>query len=184
MSRPIAQWLIVMAAAASLTFSLASAAEAPKGLTTYQMEGKVGPYKVGMSLLVRDHVEFAGGHYYYANKLADIQLDGRVDGENLTLQEQGGGVFALHLVSNDSAKGQNLNFYNSTGLQGVWTKGDKTLPVALQFTASYEGSARTPWYSDVTDEPDAAFEDRAKKFLQAVIAGDKASAARLVCPIR
>lgn len=188
MSRPMTQARIVMMAALSLTFaalSTAFGAEAPKGLATVRMEGKIGPYPVGVNLLVRDYVQFAEGHYFYANKLLDIRLDGRVEGENVTLEEPGGGAFHLHFVSNDSAKGQSLNFYNSTGLQGVWTKGDKTLPVTLGFSTVYDGPARTRWYADVTNESDAVFEARVRKFLRAVIADDKGAAAGLVSyPLR
>lgn len=152
----------------------------PKGLSTKQMEGKVGPYVVGMNLLLHDHVAFSSGHYFYASKLVDIPLKGRIEGESVTLEEPDGGVFHLRLVSNGSAKGQVLTFYTSTGLEGSWTKGSKTLPVVLQFTTGYDGPPRARRYSHVTSESDAAFERRVQAFLRAVLSGDKKGAAQLV----
>jgi hypothetical protein len=179
----ITQTVSATMAACALSFALApvmSAAEVPKGLSTYRMEGKIGPYSIGLNLLVRDNVDFADGHYFYASKMLDIPLEGHVDGEDINLQERGGGIFHLHLVSNDSAKGEKLTFYNSTGLQGTWTRGAKTYPVTLQITSAFDGPVPTPWYSDVTKEPDAAFEARVRRFLRAVIAGNKGATANAV----
>jgi hypothetical protein len=168
---------------ATATFARASsvsAMEAPKGLSTHEMEGKIGPYAIGMNLLVRDYAEVVGGHYFYASKLLNIPLNGQVAGEKVTLKEPNGGVFHLHLVTNDPTARRPLNFYYSTGLEGTWTQGAKTLPVTLGFTTEYDGNGPTRWYSEVTDEPDAVFEGRVRTFLQAVIAGDKARAASFV----
>src|SRR5207247_7572780 len=44
----------------------------------------------------------------------------------------------------------------------------------------YDGPSPTRWYSDVTNEPDSAFESRVRNFLRAVNSGDKAGAANLV----
>jgi hypothetical protein len=157
----------------------------PKGLSTYEMEGRLGPYQVGMNILVRDYAEFVSGHYFYASKLLDIPLKGKIEGEMVTLQEPGGGVFHLHLRSNETAKSRPLNFYISTGLKGSWTQGSKTLPVSLGFTAGYDGPSPTRWYSNVTNESDSAFESRVRNFLRAVNSGDKASTANLVSyPLR
>jgi len=165
--------------------SSASAEAPPKGLSTVGMEGKVGAYPIGMQLTVRDHVQLVSGHYFYAKRLTDIPLTGHMDGQTLTLREPGGGAFRLHLVSNDSARGQTLTFYNSTGLAGTWTQGARTLPVTIGFSTSHAGPPRARHYGDITDEPDAAFEARAGQFLTAVVRGDRAAAASAVSyPLR
>ncbi len=163
---------------ALIPWSAARAAEGPDALETVQLEGKVGPYRVGMTLVVRDHTRIEGGHYFYASKLTDIPLDGQAEDETVTLQEPGGGAFRLHLVSNDSARGQALTFYNSTGLQGDWALGAKTLPVALAMTSGRFGPLPVHWYEDVTEDADTVYEARVRTFLHAVITGDRAAAAR------
>jgi hypothetical protein len=176
--------------AAGLALSLvavssASAEDPPKGLSTFGVSGKIGTYPVGMQLTVRDHRQFVSGHYFYAKTLTDIPLTGGVDGETLTLKEPGGGTFSLHLVSNDSARGQTLNFYNSTGLAGTWTQNARTLPVTLGFSTAYDGGPRERHYGEITDQSDAAFEARAGKFLKAAARGDRAAAADAVSyPLR
>ena len=170
-------------AAASALAAIAS--DPPKGLQTVELEGKVGPYTVGMNLLVSDNTAIAGGHYFYASKSADIPLDGRAVGEKVILREPSGGVFDLHLVSNGSAVGQPLNFYISTGLRGTWTKAGKTIPATFGFTTIYEGHGPKRWYSDVTNETDGAFERRVRTFLRAVMTNDKTTAVNFVSyPLR
>lgn len=172
----------------ALTLALAfgaSAEDPPKGLSTVGMSGKVGAYPIGMQLTVRDNVQFVSGHYFYAKQLTDIPLTGRMDGGTLALKEPGGGTFRLRLVSNASARGQVLTFYNSTGLSGTWTQGAKTLPVEIGFSTAYDGPPRARHYSEVTDEPDAAFEARVGKFLKAAASGDRKAAADAVSyPLR
>jgi hypothetical protein len=181
---PLKALALGLALTLGLAFS-AVAGDPPKGMTTYELQGKVGPYPVGASITVEDHVRFVEGHYFYASKLADIPLTGKVDGETVTFEEPGGGVFRLHLVTNSATKQRPLTFYTSTGLQGTWAQGGKTLPVTLGFGGVYDGGAPTRWYADVTDEPDAAFEARVRKFRTAVLAGDKAGAAAAVSyPLR
>jgi hypothetical protein len=165
--------------------SSASAEDPPKGLSTFGVSGKVGTYPVGMQLTVRDHRQFVSGHYFYAKTLTDIPLTGGVDGETLTLKEPGGGTFRLHLVSNDSARGQTLTFYNSTGLAGTWTQNAKTLPVTLGFSTAYDGGPRERHYGEITEQSDAVFEARAGQFLRAATRGDRAAAADAVSyPLR
>ena len=127
--------LAIKAAALGLAVTLALAPNAgaedpPKGLSTFGMSGKVGTYPIGMQLTVRDHRDVVSGHYFYVKTLSDIPLAASMDGGALTLKEPGGGAFRLYLVSNASARGQALTFYNSTGLAGTWTQGAKTLPVS------------------------------------------------------
>jgi hypothetical protein len=177
--------VLALNGAANAFASATPAVDPPKGLSTYEMEGKIGPYVVGMNVLVRDHTQFVSGHYFYGSKLSDIPLKGHIEGDAVTLQEPGGGVFHLHLVTNEASKSRPLNFYISTGLEGSWSQGGKTLPVRLGFTTGYDGPSPTRWYSDVTHESDSAFESRVRSFLKAVNSGDKASAANLVSyPLR
>jgi hypothetical protein len=180
----------VVALGLAMTLALArplsaGAEDPPKGLSTVGMNGKVGTYPIGMQLTVRDQRDFVSGHYFYVKALTDIPLTGAMDGGTLTLREPGGGAFRLHLVSNASARGQVLSFYNSTGLAGTWTQGAKTLPVEISFSTSYDGPPRARHYGEITDEPDAAFEARAGKFLKAAVRGDRGAAAEAVSyPLR
>ncbi len=179
----IAAAIAVVLAAFALAGPVAAQTAPPKGVTSMELIGTIGPYRVGANLTNQDYVQFVAGHYFYATKLADIPLTGRMDGESLTLSEPGGGVFRLHLVSNGSAAGQPLNFYNSTALEGTWTSGKTVLPVKLGL--SYGAPPQGPYYADVTTEPDAAFEARARRFLQGAITGDRAEAAAAVSyPLR
>jgi len=172
--------LPLFAALIALTASAALAATPPKGVETLELAGKVGGRAVGMNLTVRDYLTIDQGHYFYAGPLADIPLVAKVDGEAVSLTEPGGGVFSLHFVSNGSAKGEALNFYNSTGLQGTWTRGATSLPVSLGFDWSFPDGKQRPWYSGATDEPDALFEARAQRFVRGALAGDRAMTARAV----
>ena len=177
--------VMIKAAAFGLAIALAFASSAgagnpPKGLNTIDMSGKVGAYPVGMELTVRDRRDFVSGHYFYVRTLINIPLTGRMEGDTLVLQEPDGGAFRLHLVSNVPGRKEALTFYNSTGLAGTWTQGDKTLPVEIGFTASYDGPPRERLYEEVTAEPDAVFEARVGRFLKAVVAGDRATAAQWV----
>ena len=181
----VAGWLALCPLSVVVASETPVVTETPKGLETLQMAGVVGPYRVGVTLIVRDQVEIEDGRYYYVSKLADIPLQGHAEGQKVTLQEPGGGVFHLHLVTNDSGRGQPLTFYNSTGLQGDWTQGAKTLPVRFTFVSSRSGPMPDRWYEGVSDESDAAFERRVRTFLHAVIAGDRVAAAGAVSyPLR
>lgn len=150
-----------------------------EGLWTRQLEGRIGPYPIGMQLQIRDSVRLEGGHYFYAKHLTNIPLDGRIDGDQVTLKGADGGVFKLHFVNGMGNPGEPLNAYNSTGLAGVWTHGGRTLPVELSFDWGRKG-APTRLYDAVTDASDAEFEAMVRKFLDAVRRGDRAGAAALV----
>lgn len=160
--------------------ALAAAAPPPRdGLQTRQLDGSIGPYRIGMQLRVRDYVQLEGGHYFYVKHLTNIPLEGRIEGDQLILKGQDGGVFKLHLVNPTRNPGEPLNFYNSTGLAGVWTHGGRTLPVELRFDWMRKG-APTRLYEFITDASDAEFEAMVRKFLEAVRRGDRAGAAALV----
>lgn len=177
--------LMIKAAALGLAMTLAlwtsaGAQDAPKGLGTWGLSGKVGAYPVGMQVTVRGGRDFVSGHYFYVRTLIDIPLTGGMEGDTLTLKEPSGGVFRLHFVSNVPGRKETLNFDNSTSLSGTWTQGAKTLPVEIGLDSEYGGGRRERHYEQVTDEPDAVFEARVGGFLKAVLKGDRATAARFV----
>jgi hypothetical protein len=172
-------------ALAALLTTLATLAHAdtpaPDGsVSTTELAGTVGPYRVGASLTIKDYRSFVEGHYFYATTLANIPLTGTEDGPNLTLTEPGGGVFHLTLQSNGSQGAEALTFYTSTALVGTWTKDGKTLPVKLGFDFELPGGVDDGIYHDVTDEPALAYEAKVQRFLKAAIAGDKAGASAWV----
>jgi hypothetical protein len=142
--------------------------------------GTVGQSRIGMTLLVDAGGAITGGHYFYGNDLKDIPLTAGTQGTGIMLFEPGGGQFALRFKGNGSEAGKPLNFHNSVGLEGRWMKHDGSYPVALQMQQSSEAAADARWYGECTSESDAAFEARVQGFYKAVLAGDRASAARYV----
>ncbi|HEV2710632.1 MAG TPA: hypothetical protein VGU67_10495 [Edaphobacter sp.] len=142
--------------------------------------GMVGQSRIGMTLLVNATGAITGGHCFYASDLKDIPLTAGTQGAGIMLFEPGGGQFALRFKGNGSEAGKPLDFRNSVGLEGRWMKQDGSYPVALQMQQSSEAAANARWYEDVTSESDAAFEARVQGFYKAVLAGDRASAARYV----
>lgn len=163
----------------------ARAEEPPKGISTFEVQGSVGRYRVGASLTVRDHVAFVAGHYFYASRLIDIPLTGGWEGDTLILGEPDGGVFRLELFTNVATRERPLTFYNSVGLRGTWTRNGKTLPVTLDFQTVYDGPVKQRRYETVTDDSDAAFEALVKGFLGDLLAGRRDAAARAVSyPLR
>ncbi|MGP8025515.1 MAG: hypothetical protein ACLPJJ_02185 [Acidocella sp.] len=173
--------LFVMAFVCLTLPSLAYGQPGLQGLWTLELLGSVGPYPVGVNITERDGKQFFAGHYFYASQCKNILLIGKVDGEAVTLTEPDGGVMHLHFVTNSTTPaGTVLDFYTFTGLQGTWTKGQVTLPVRLGFGAIYPGFYIGPWYRYVTDEPDAVFEARVRRFLNGVQTGNKAEAASAI----
>ena len=166
-------WLVLAAALAS------GPAWAGDNSGTYEMDGTIGPYRVGAQMTVSDG-QFVAGHYFYATQLKDIPLTGAAAGAHLTLSEPGGGVFQLTLKGNGGVGGDGSSFSTSVGLVGTWTQGAKTLPVNLGFGEVDPGGPPNPRYADVTTDSDAAFEARVTRLLHAVLSGDKAGAAALV----
>jgi len=156
-------------------------------LSTMTYEGTLGAQRIGLTLAVRQGKVIPKSHYFYAKYLKDIPLSGRADRE-ISLQEPGGGTFALRFRGNGSNGSAPLNFDNSVGLEGRWTgKDGKSFPVMLS-NVSDPGQGALPgtrWYRDVTDKSDAAFEAQVQGFYKAVLAGDRAGAARYVSfPLR
>lgn len=142
--------------------------------------GMVGQSRIGMALVINAAGTVIGGHYFYVKDLKDIPLKIGTQGSGIILFEPEGGQFALRFKGNGSTAGKPLNFENSAGLEGRWMKNDSSYPVSLQMEDSFRGPANARWYQDVTSESDAAFEARVQNFYQAVLAGDRVSAARYV----
>jgi hypothetical protein len=152
--------------------TMAGVAQA-QDVETWSLSGTVGTHAVGMQLTTGKGATFAASHYFYDSQLKDIPLTGAETGASVTLKEPGGGVFHLTLQGG-------ANFGAANGLTGTWTQGSQTLPVKLSLDGASTGGAPGHIYADVTKESDAAFEARVRKFLSAVLAGNKAVAASAV----
>lgn len=155
-----------------------------QGMSLYGYAGTLGANRIGMTLDVSGGT-ITGGHYFYARYLKDIALKGSVQNGELTLTGDDGSTFHLKFRSNGSEKGQPLTFENSAGLAGTWTANGRLFMVKLEPGGVSQAPADGRWYSQVTDESDAAFEARAQAFYRAVLADDRAAAAKYVSyPLR
>jgi len=161
------------------TLAALIAVAVPARADTYEMVGTVGTHPVGAALTIAGD-RFTSGHYFYASQVKNIPLTGSQDGTSLTLTEPGGGVFRLKLQGNGGVGGDGSSFSTSVALVGTWTQGAEVLPVKLGFDWNFQGDPADGMYHEVTTEPDAAYEARVGGFLKAVLAGDKAGAAKLV----
>lgn len=145
--------------------------------------GTLGTQRIGMTLIVKkDGTILPGSHYFYQKHLTDIPLTGTAR-SNVTLEEPGGGTFALQFKGNGTNGHDPLTFNNSVALTGAWsgTHG-KRFPVTLSGGGG-AGPADPPgtrWYQNVSRQSDAAFEAIAQRFYTAVMAGDRVGAAREV----
>jgi hypothetical protein len=142
--------------------------------------GVAGQSRIGMTLIVNAAGAITGGHYFYADDLKDIPLQAGTQGSGIILFDPEGGQFALRFKGNGSEARKALDFHNSVGMEGRWMKNDGSYPVKLQMQQSSQGPANARWYEDVTSESDAVFEARVQNFYKAVLAGDRATAARYV----
>jgi hypothetical protein len=166
-----------------LVLGTAQAQEAGSA-TQISYEGNLGPARIGLTVVVKSGV-VSGGHYFYAKYLTDIPLTGSIQPGVLALKGQDGGAFALKFVGNGSEAGKPLDFENSVGLEGTWSKDGKSLPVKLTAGGQSQAPATGRWYEMVTDQSDAAFEAKVQGFYKAAFAGDHAAAARNVSfPLR
>jgi hypothetical protein len=166
-------------------FLAAGEAAAQDAANQISYEGTLGPARIGLTLVVKSGNMIAGGHYFYTRYLTDIPLTGSMQSGGLTLRGKDGGAFALKFVGNGSDGGKPLDFNNSVGLEGTWAGGAKTLPVKLSMGGQSPLPASGRWYEMVTGQSDAAFEARVQGFYKAVLAGDRAAAARFVSfPLR
>jgi len=105
----------------------------PKGVEDFGMKGTIGPYPIAVIVRVRDEVQIIAAHYSYASKKVPIPLTNHIQGDEVILQEPGGGTFQLHFVTGDPSAKKPLTFWTSTGLTGSWTKNGKSLPVRIGF---------------------------------------------------
>ena len=158
----------------------------PSGsVETNELSGTLGPYRVGMNLTIRDDRAFVAGHYFYSSSLKDIPMTGGMEGERLTLREPGGGVFDLHLVTSDKTAKPPLTFDTSTGLEGSWTQGTRTLPVKLQTAWSRRLDQPKRLYASVDARSDAAVEAVVRRFQRGVVTGDhELTASAVAFPLR
>jgi hypothetical protein len=76
--------------------------------------------------------------------------------------------------------GDGGNMATSVGAAGTWTQGGQVLPVKLSMDSAYAGAPSGHPYADVTSASDTVFEAQVKRFLDAVLAGNKPAAAALV----
>jgi hypothetical protein len=178
-------WAAIAAIAGAAAFAGPAWANPPSpapndSQQTYELDGTVGTHGVGMALTIDGGSKFDIGHYFYNSQLKNIPLTGSVDGKTVTLTEPGGGVFHLTMKGNGGAGGEGTSFETSTEFDGTWTQGAQTLPVKLGMDTAYAGAPSAHRYQDVTTESDVAFEARVKRFLDAVLAGDKQTAAATV----
>jgi len=160
-------------------------AQDASGATQISYEGTLDTARIGLTVVVKDGNTITGGHYFYAKYLTDIPLTGAMQASALTLKGQDGETFSLKFTGNGSEGGKPLDFSNSVGLKGTWSNGAKTLPVKLSAVGQSTVPASGRWYEMVTDKSDAAFEAMVQGFSKAVLAGDKAAAAKYVSfPLR
>ena len=173
--------IMLATTAGAIAIGLASAAMAQRGdLQTYELSGEVGTHAIGMSLTIEGAARFDVGHYFYVSQLMDIPLTGSENGPTFTLTEPGGGVFRLRLFGNGGVGGDGRDMATSVRASGTWTQGGRTLPVNLSIESDYAGPPNGHLYADVTSASDAAFEAQVKRFLDAVLAGNRSAAGALV----
>jgi len=171
-----------LALGAALALAVVATAQAQAqiqdtGTNRIRYTGTLGSARIGLALLVKDRTTVVGGHYFYATYLTDIPLAGSSRSGTLTLTGRDGGAFALAFVGNGSEAGKPLDFDNSVGLEGTWSRDGKTLPVKLTMGSQSPLPASGRWYEMVTDESDAIFEGRVRSFRKAALGGFREAAA-------
>ena len=141
---------------------------------TEQYRGKIGTNYVGMDIVIRNHVDFVSGYYYFGWQDVNIPLSATPLGRELVLRTPDGVSMHLHFFTGriDPVK-QPLNFYNSLGLKGSWTNGKITLPAQLYGQLFHFGVWRGSWYGSISSEPDSVFEARARQFLEGALSGNR-----------
>lgn len=143
-------------------------------------DGTLGASHIGLVLIVKGGNAITGGHYYYARYYTDIPLTGSLQAGGLALKGQDGGAFALKFIGNGSNGGKPLDFTNSVGLEGTWSKEGKSLAVKLNAGGESAVSTSGRWYDMVTDQSDATFEARVQGFYKAALAGDRTAIVKYV----
>ncbi len=177
------RWFVM--AALAMILSVPMPGWAATGESLAGLAGTVGHNKVGMSLGLKGDSAITGGHYFYVHYLKDIPLTGSIQGGEVTLNAVDGGKFQLRFKGNGSEGGKSLNFSNSVGLEGTWSKGSQKLPVVLNLTDRSQSVAAGRRYESVTSESDAAFEAKVQGFWHSVLSGKKSAAALYISfPLR
>jgi len=153
---------------------------AGSGTVQHQYQGTLGSSSIGMTI-VRVGNTIKGGHYFYRKYLEDIPLTGTEQDSTVTLREPGGGTFHLHFTGNGSNGTAPLDFENSIGMEGTWTRPDglHTDRVLLRGTAIEYGNPDDR-YASITSAPAAVFEKRVQSLVRAVLAGDRTTAIRFI----
>ncbi|MBS1000571.1 hypothetical protein JK169_05980 [Acetobacter persici] len=161
----------------------AAAASHPEA-ENYRLLGTLGPYRIGATLSVLPDQKLTAASYFYTKNLVDIPLTGQITGEQITLDEPGGGHFSLHFTTTDKTATKPLSLQSATELAGTWQKGTQTYPVLLNLVTTDSLTPDT-LYESVTDAPPAVFEAMVQHFLQSALSGNKADTAKLVSwPLR
>jgi hypothetical protein len=170
---------ITVAALIAVPVPLATQPFADIDLSSTEMYGTIGSYRVGLNYTVRNRTELVRAHYFYASQLKDIPLTGALQGEAVDLKGEDGSIFRLHFVGNGSNGAEPLTFYNSVGLTGILVLGSRTLPVNLtgEHGTSNPGQRL---YENVTSQPDAEFEAMIQAARRAILRGDPNLAAKYV----
>ena len=151
-----------------LPISVVAQDHSDSSLSSVEMDGTVGQYRVGLNYTVRNNTELAAAHYFYASRLANIALTGSVNGEAVEFKGEDGSVFHLHFVGNGSNGNDLLTFYNSIGLNGTWVFGSRTLPVNLRNEHGTPNPGQR-LYADVTSQPDSQFETLVQTARKAIL---------------
>lgn len=172
------RWLLILLA----MWTTPAFAQLDERVWTMEVRGTLGSNRIGGAFTIQDYRTFVEGHYFYAKYLTDIPLTGSMQGEELKLNEPGGGSFHLHLIGDKSAAGQTLTFHNSIGFEGTWTGNGSTFPVKIHFDYRTSGSDSTESYGAINA---SVYEARVRQCISSVLKGDKNAAATLVSyPLR
>ncbi len=158
------------------------ASTAQASAKVFKLQGTVGTAQIGMTLDITDTTIGPSTHYFYVTHLKDIPLTGSLSSANgeflLTLNEPGGGIFALHYK--DKGGHPNKFLYTSNDLNGTWSQNGKVLPATLTYSEGYEGGVPNCLYTDINSESNEVFEARVRGFRNAVLSGDAKSAAKFI----
>jgi len=148
-------------------------------LSSFEMHGKIGDFRVGLNFTVRDKTNLVAAHYFYASQLENIVLSGEVQGETVLFKGEDGSTFQLRFVGNGSNGSDLLTFYTSVGLKGAWTLGTRTLPVTLHMEYGTVNPGQR-LYDQVTPKADAAFELLVQAARRAILDHDVVRASALI----
>lgn len=170
---------VILAAAIWLPVPLSAQVSNTDKLESMEATGTVGQYRIGLNYTVREQTDLVEAHYFYVSQSKNIPLTGAVSGESVHFHGADGSDFTLHFIGNGSNGKDHLTFYNSVGLTGTWTLGNRDLPAELHFSHSTANPGQR-LYSQVTDKSDAAFESMVNAAKDAILSGDPVATARYV----